>query len=130
MFYVAVNRFPLAMAVLFDYSPQCHRGGIEGCNQKVQPSPREIYLLQRKTSKIGSGLGKTTGWIHRAGLAKKQVKMINGCHYERIDDQGLHMRINDQLEILAVDNIVICAQITILSTAKISNWSLILICKP
>ena len=85
------------------------RGGIEGCNPKVQPSPREIYLLQRKTSKIGSGLGKTTGWIHRAGLAKKQVKMINGCHYERIDDQGLHMRINDQLEILAVDNIVICA---------------------
>ncbi len=85
------------------------RGGIEGCNLKVQPSPREIYLLQRKTSKIGSGLGKTTGWIHRAGLAKKKVKMINGCHYERIDDQGLHMRINDQLEILAVDNIVICA---------------------
>lgn len=85
------------------------RGGIEGCNPKVQPSPREIYLLQRKTSKIGSGLGKTTGWIHRAGLAKKKVKMINGCHYERIDDQGLHMRINDQLEILAVDNIVICA---------------------
>ena len=85
------------------------RGGIEGCNPKVQPSLREIYLLQRKTSKIGSGLGKTTGWIHRAGLAKKQVKMINGCHYERIDDQGLHMRINDQLEILAVDNIVICA---------------------
>ena len=85
------------------------RGGIEGCNPKVQPSPREIYLLQRKTSKIGLGLGKTTGWIHRAGLAKKQVKMINGCHYERIDDQGLHMRINDQLEILAVDNIVICA---------------------
>ena len=85
------------------------RGGIEGCNPKVQSSPREIYLLQRKTSKIGSGLGKTTGWIHRAGLAKKQVKMINGCHYERIDDQGLHMRINDQLEILAVDNIVICA---------------------
>ena len=85
------------------------RGGIEGCNPKVQPSTREIYLLQRKTSKIGSGLGKTTGWIHRAGLAKKKVKMINGCHYERIDDQGLHMRINDQLEILAVDNIVICA---------------------
>lgn len=85
------------------------RGGIEGCNPKVQPSPREIYLLQRKTSKIGSGLGKTTGWIHRTGLAKKKVKMINGCHYERIDDQGLHMRINDQLEILAVDNIVICA---------------------
>jgi 2,4-dienoyl-CoA reductase (NADPH2) len=73
------------------------------------PSPREVYLLQRKTSKIGSGLGKTTGWIHRAGLAKKNVKMINGCSYQRIDDQGLHIEINDEQQILAVDNIVICA---------------------
>ena len=85
------------------------RGGIEGVQEHVDPSPREVFLLQRKTSKIGSGLGKTTGWIHRAGLAKKQVKMINGCHYQRIDDQGLHLTIGDKPEILAVDNIIICA---------------------
>jgi 2,4-dienoyl-CoA reductase (NADPH2) len=85
------------------------RGGIEGVSTLPDPSPREVYLLQRKTSKIGSGLGKTTGWIHRAGLAKKNVKMINGCSYQRIDDQGLHIEINDEQQILAVDNIVICA---------------------
>ena len=85
------------------------RGGIEGIQEHIDPSPREVFLLQRKTSKIGSGLGKTTGWIHRAGLAKKQVKMINGCNYQRIDDRGLHLTIGDKSEVLAVDNIVICA---------------------
>jgi len=85
------------------------RAGIEGVNALPDPSPREVYLLQRKTSKVGSGLGKTTGWIHRAGLAKKNVKMINGCSYQRIDDQGLHLEINDQQQSLAVDNIIVCA---------------------
>jgi len=85
------------------------RGGIEGYKATIKSSPREVYLLQRKTSKIGSGLGKTTGWIHRAGLAKKNVKMINGCHYERIDNQGLHLTIGDKPEVLTVDNIIICA---------------------
>ncbi|MGB1334004.1 MAG: FAD-dependent oxidoreductase [Porticoccaceae bacterium] len=85
------------------------RGGIEGIEEHVSPSPREVFLLQRKTSKVGSGLGKTTGWIHRAGLAKKHVKMINGCNYQRIDDEGLHLTIGDKAEILTVDNIVICA---------------------
>ena len=85
------------------------RGGIEGCKAVVSPSPREVFLLQRKTSKIGSGLGKTTGWIHRTGLAKKQVQMINGCDYKRIDDQGLHLTVGDESQVLAVDNIIICA---------------------
>jgi 2,4-dienoyl-CoA reductase (NADPH2) len=85
------------------------RGGIEGVSALPDPSPREVYLLQRKTSKIGSGLGKTTGWIHRAGLAKKNVKMINGCSYQRIDDEGLHIKINDEQQLLAVDNVVVCA---------------------
>ena len=85
------------------------RGGIEGVSALPDPSPREVYLLQRKTSKIGAGLGKTTGWIHRAGLAKKNVQMINGCSYQRIDDQGLHLEINNEQQILAVDNIVVCA---------------------
>ena len=85
------------------------RGCIEGFQPKTHPSPRQVFLLQRKTSKIGSGLGKTTGWIHRAGLSKKNVKMINGCSYERIDEAGLHIKVGDQPQLLKVDNVIICA---------------------
>lgn len=76
---------------------------------EVDISPREVFLLQRKQSKVGDGLGKTTGWIHRAGLVSRQVKMIPGVHYERIDDAGLHVRINDELRLLDVDHVIICA---------------------
>ncbi|MEK6787439.1 MAG: NADPH-dependent 2,4-dienoyl-CoA reductase [Pseudomonadota bacterium] len=76
---------------------------------EVEASPREVYLLQRKASKVGDGLGKTTGWIHRAGLASRQVKMIPAVNYERIDDAGLHVRINDELRVLDVDHVIICA---------------------
>ena len=85
------------------------RAGIEGVKAQPEPSPREVFLLQRKTSKVGAGLGKTTGWIHRAGLAMKGVKMMPGCEYQRIDDQGLHIFVDDQKKVLEVDNIVICA---------------------
>lgn len=85
------------------------RSGIEGIEPIEHPSPREVYLLQRKTSKVGKNLGKTTGWIHRAGLLKKQVKMIPGCEYVKIDDAGLHVMVNDEPTLLAVDNIIICA---------------------
>ena len=85
------------------------RAGIEGVKAQPVPSPREVFLLQRKTSKVGAGLGKTTGWIHRAGLAMKGVKMMPGCEYQRIDDQGLHILVDDQEKVLEVDNIVICA---------------------
>ncbi len=85
------------------------RGGIEGVNTDVEPSPRRIYLLQRKQTKIGANLGKTTGWIHRLGLMKKNVQMISGCEYERIDNTGLHVRINGEPKLLEVDSIVICA---------------------
>ena len=73
------------------------------------PSPREIYLLKRSTGKHGKKLGKTTGWIHRASLAMKQVKMLANVEYLKIDDQGLHINYNGESMILAVDNIVICA---------------------
>ena len=76
---------------------------------KPAPSPREIYLLKRSTGKHGKTLGKTTGWIHRASLAMKQVKMLGKVVYERIDDQGLHISIDDEQMTLAVDNVVICA---------------------
>lgn len=73
------------------------------------PIPREIYLLQRRTSKVGGSLGKTTGFGHRASLKKRHVAMINGVQYLRIDDEGLHITINDRPEILDVDNVIICA---------------------
>ncbi len=85
------------------------RGGVEGMQPIPEPSPREIFLLQRKTTKIGSGLGKTTGWAHRAGLMMKGVKMIAGVEYINIDDEGFTIKVNDELQTLDVDNIVICA---------------------
>ena len=74
-----------------------------------QETEREIFLLQRKTTKVGAGLGKTTGWIHRTTLAHHKAQMINGVSYEKIDDQGLHIRIGDTPRVLDVDNIIVCA---------------------
>jgi len=85
------------------------RGGVEGMTAQPEASPREIFLLQRKATKIGAGLGKTTGWAHRAGLMMKGVKMINAVEYLKVDDQGLHIKVNDEVQILAVDNVVVCA---------------------
>ena len=85
------------------------RGGIEGIEAVVAPSAREVFLLQRKTSKVGAKLGKTTGWIHRTGLKNKGVTMIPGCSYDKIDDQGLHITVGDNQQVLDVDNVIICA---------------------
>lgn len=85
------------------------RGGIEGLQAITPPSPRTIYLLQRKAEGLGKNLGKTTGWIHRLGLIKRGVKMLGGCNYHRIDDAGLHVTIGTDPQVLAVDDIVICA---------------------
>ncbi|MDA8734647.1 NADPH-dependent 2,4-dienoyl-CoA reductase [Porticoccaceae bacterium] len=85
------------------------RSGIEGIKAQPEPSPREVYLLQRKTTRVGKGLGKTTGWIHRAGLAMKGVRMMPGCDYSHIDDEGLHMTVGDDPQVLPVDTVIICA---------------------
>jgi 2,4-dienoyl-CoA reductase (NADPH2) len=85
------------------------RGGIEGVVAEVSPSAREVYLLQRKKTKVGAKLGKTTGWIHRTGLKNKGVHMMPGCSYDKIDDQGLHITINGEQKVLDVDNVVVCA---------------------
>ena len=85
------------------------RSGIEGIQAQPEPSPREVYLLQRKTSRVGKGLGKTTGWIHRAGLAMKGVRMMPGCDYSHIDDEGLHITVGDNPQVLPVDTVIICA---------------------
>ena len=84
-----------------------HVGGLK--EPVVEQSEREIYLLQRKAKSVGAGLGKTTGWIHRTGLKNRNVNMIPGVSYEKIDDAGLHIIVNDQPSVLEVDHIVICA---------------------
>lgn len=83
------------------------RGGLT--EPHVSPSPRRVWLLQRTDGRPGAKLGKTTGWIHRATLKQKQVKMLGGVEYLRIDDQGLHVKIDEQPAVLEVDHVVICA---------------------
>ena len=72
-------------------------------------SPREVFLLQRSKGKLGEGLGKTTGWIHRSALKMKRVKMISEVGYQKIDDAGLHITIAGVPQLLVVDNVVVCA---------------------
>jgi 2,4-dienoyl-CoA reductase (NADPH2) len=77
---------------------------------EVLPAPlRSIWLLQRKTTRPGAGLGKTSGWVHRVTLARNGVVMMAGVQYERIDDDGLHITVGGERRLLAVDNVVICA---------------------
>ncbi|OAJ34905.1 FAD-dependent oxidoreductase [Piscirickettsia salmonis] len=87
-----------------------HRGGVLPDHKKVtKPGiAREIYLLQRKTSKMGAGLGKTTGWIHRQQLKHHKVQMLSGVSYHNIDDQGLHITYHGQEQVLAVDHVITC----------------------
>ncbi|MFO1397662.1 MAG: NADPH-dependent 2,4-dienoyl-CoA reductase [Burkholderiales bacterium] len=83
------------------------RGGITAPHDT--PPPRRVWLLQRKDSKVGAGLAKTTGWIRRTLLKKRGVAMLSGVEYVRIDDAGLHVRIDGKPQVLAVDTVVICA---------------------
>ena len=84
-------------------------GGLRPEGPQLPKSPRQIVMLQRKASKPGEGLGKTTGWIHRATLLARGVKMIPSVSYQKIDDEGLHVLIGDEAQVLNVDNVVICA---------------------
>ncbi|MGW2035884.1 MULTISPECIES: oxidoreductase [Streptomyces] len=70
--------------------------------------PRQVHLLQRKTSKVGAGLGKTTGWIHRTELKHRGVTMVPGVRYDRIDDAGLHITVGEESTVLEVDTVVLC----------------------
>jgi 2,4-dienoyl-CoA reductase (NADPH2) len=83
------------------------RGGL------VEPAAakpyREVYLLQRKTTRLGSGLGKTSGWVHRAVLQRNGVKMLGGVAYQSIDNAGLHITVNGEPRVLEVDHVVLCA---------------------
>ncbi|MBZ6141457.1 NADPH-dependent 2,4-dienoyl-CoA reductase [Streptomyces olivaceus] len=70
--------------------------------------PRTVHLLQRRTTKVGAGLGRTTGWIHRAELRHRGVTMVPGVRYDRIDDAGLHFTVGDASTVLEVDTVVLC----------------------
>lgn len=84
-------------------------GGLRPEGPQLVKSPRRIVMLQRKAGKPGENLGKTTGWIHRATLLSRGVKMIPSVSYQKIDDAGLHLLVGGEPQLLAVDNIVICA---------------------
>ena len=92
--------------------PERTRGGLRPEGPKPEAPARQITLLQRKSEKLGKRLGKTTGWIHRAGLQMKNVQMVGGVNYERIDAEGLHVSQGEAREnprVIAADTIVLCA---------------------
>jgi len=85
------------------------KGGSLAPSPLPSKSPREVYLLKRSGGKHGKGLGRTTGWIHRASLIMKGVKHIGNVTYLKVDDDGFHISHNDEVKILPVDHVVICA---------------------
>ena len=90
--------------------PAVNVGGLT--KPRPEPSPRQVILLQRKASALGKGLGRTSGWVHRAALKARKVEMVGGVNYERIDDSGLHVSFGDKHErarVIEVDDVVICA---------------------
>ena len=87
--------------------PAQHRGGL---TEKALPEPaRQVWLLQRKTTPIGRGLGKTSGWAHRLNLRDSGVVQLTGVTYERVDDAGLHVTVDGEARLLEVDTVVLCA---------------------
>ncbi|MEV8585644.1 NADPH-dependent 2,4-dienoyl-CoA reductase [Streptomyces sp. NPDC051180] len=84
-----------------------NRGGLRAPERNAPP--RRVHLLQRKSSKVGAGLGKTTGWIHRTELKHRGVTMVAGVSYDRIDDEGLHLTIDGEQQLLPVDTVVLCS---------------------
>ncbi|MEO9246127.1 NADPH-dependent 2,4-dienoyl-CoA reductase [Citricoccus nitrophenolicus] len=83
------------------------RGGLT--TPDPAPAARTVHLVQRKASKMGAGLGKTTGWVHRATLKARGVEFITGAQYVRIDDAGLHLLVDGAPRVLEVDDVVVCA---------------------
>jgi 2,4-dienoyl-CoA reductase (NADPH2) len=92
------------------------RGGVTGVTAQVARANREVFLMQRKTEPVGITLGRTTGWTHRITLHRRGVKMINGVEYLKIDDAGLHARVNGEPKLFEVDTVIVCAGQTPLRT--------------
>jgi 2,4-dienoyl-CoA reductase (NADPH2) len=87
--------------------PTLHPGGL--MERKPRTTVREVTLLQRKTTPIGIGLGKTSGWAHRAVLKQSGVVQVSGVTYDRVDDAGLHVTVDGEPRVLEVDHVVLCA---------------------
>ena len=87
--------------------PSLHRGGLT--EPKPRAAAREVWLVQRKTTPGGIGLGKTSGWAHRAVLKQSGVRQVRGATYERIDERGLHLKVDGAPQLLEVDDVVVCA---------------------
>jgi 2,4-dienoyl-CoA reductase (NADPH2) len=87
--------------------PSVHPGGLS--EPKPRTPVREVTLVQRKTTPIGIGLGKTSGWAHRAVLRQSGVRQVSGATYERIDDAGLHVTVDGVPQVIACDHVVVCA---------------------
>jgi 2,4-dienoyl-CoA reductase (NADPH2) len=87
--------------------PGVHPGGLT--ERKPRTPVREVTLLQRKTTPIGAGLGKTSGWAHRAVLKQSGVVQVNGVTYDRVDDAGLHVTVEGEPRVYDVDHVVLCA---------------------
>lgn len=92
------------------------RGGVTGVEPIVAHNDRDVVVMQRKTSAVGRTLGKTTGWTHRITLKRRGVKTMSGVEYRRIDDQGLHITVGNEPDILDVDTVILCAGQTPLRT--------------
>ena len=84
------------------------RGGVDGVKAQFHAPARKIYLLQRKKTRVGKGLGKTTGWAHRLSLKQGDVEMINGADYLKIDDSGFHYQRKEKVHHIEVDNVILC----------------------
>ena len=87
--------------------PSLHPGGLT--ERKPRTPVREVTLVQRKTTPIGIGLGKTSGWAHRAVLKQAGVEQVSGATYVRVDDDGLHLTVDGEPRVLEVDHVVVCA---------------------
>lgn len=102
--------------------PSEARGGLATSGPRVTPPARQVTLLQRKKGKLGGGLGKTTGWIHRTVLKMKAVEMVGGVNYERIADEGLLVSYGEKREDptwIPCDTVVLCAgQVPLRSLAQ------------
>ena len=101
-----VNVFAREWGIDFVNHP---RGGVTGVLPQVETSGRTITLMQRKTDPVGKGLGKTTGWAHKLALARRNVRMVNGVEYLKVDDQGLHTRVHGVPTLFEVDTVILCA---------------------
>ncbi|GAB5412823.1 MAG: NADPH-dependent 2,4-dienoyl-CoA reductase [Congregibacter sp.] len=101
-----VDVFAREWGIDFDAHP---RGGVAGVKPQVAVADRQIFLLQRKPTSPGRGLGPTTGWTHKLALKRRGVHMLKGVRYDRIDDHGLHITVDDAPQLLPVDTVVVCA---------------------